>query len=151
MAEFEVGGSKYSSRKLDAFTAFHVARKLAPAVAPFVRAIGPAAATLATMKAGTANVAGMTDTMAALEPLARVLADLPAEDVDFVLKTCLGVVSRAAPNGGGWSLVWNKAADRLMFDDIDMMSMVAIAVNVIKADIVPFMTALPSASNGGDR
>jgi len=155
MAEFEVAGHRYASRKLDAFTQFHVVRKLAPAVAPLVSAAQPMLAAYVAAKASGEGAAGSLADVGALldnlEPLLKVLADLPADDCDFVLGTCLSAVTRADDKGGGWSPVWNAAAKRMMFDDIDMPSMLAIAGHVIKADLAGFTDALRRNLNGGAR
>lgn len=156
MAEFEVGGQRYAARRMDARTAFHVARKLLPAVAPFVAALGPAAAALAAAQARlrvgeaapAAQAAPLGDTLAALAPLARVVADLPTEDVDFIIEACLRCVSRSAGKGGGWSAVWNEAAGAPQFDDIGMSEMLAILAHVIRADLAPFIDAPSFASSG---
>lgn len=111
--EIEIGDQKYAIRKMDAISQFHIARKLAPIIA----AMGD-----------TLQVED--DGLKAFVPLAEAIAGLPEDDVNAVIDRCLSVVSRS--NGAGWSPVWNGAAKRPMFDDIDMVAMLQLVVAVIK-------------------
>lgn len=144
MAEFEVGGVKYRSRKMDARRQFHVARKLTPAVAPLMHSLAPILM--------AAEAQGAPDRFVdALMPLAEAIAAMPAEDCDFVLDECLSIVDREQPGGTGWSAVFNRDARRMMFEDIGMPEMLTIAVRVIQDNVASFTSALRSASNGAGR
>lgn len=127
--DFDIGNHSYRSTKLDAFRQFHVARKLAPVLG-----------TLAPALSGLAEKGGGLE---AILPMARAIADLPQADCDFILKSCLAVVGRQQ-GGAGYSPVFNAAADRMMFEDIEMPEMVQIAVNVIQDNLSRFTGALPS-------
>lgn len=151
MAEFKVGEHLYSARKMDAFTALHVGLKMLPAVAPFMLAIRPASAALAAARTGSLDESTMGDTLVALDPLARVVSELPEASVDYIVKTCLGVVSRSVGKGGGWSPVWNDQAGRLMFDDIQMFDMLAIVANVIRENHSAFFPGNSSLSSGAEK
>ncbi|MCX5495368.1 hypothetical protein OSH11_11670 [Kaistia dalseonensis] len=145
MAEFEVAGVQYNSRKMDAFQQFHVARKLAPAVAPFMKAIGPM---LVASQAAETQPAALVES---LLPLMQAISDMPADDCDFIVQSCLSVVSRKQAGGGGWAPVWNKDAKVFMFDDIDMTAMLAIAAQVIRENVGSFSRALPSVLSTAGR
>lgn len=150
MAQFEVGGRKYQSRKLNAFQQFHLARKLAPAAAPFVEAVQPLIGVyLASQGAAEGGLPALGQMLSSVEPFLKVLANLPADDCDFVLTECLKVTSRADDKGGGWSPVWNDGAKAMMFDDIDMAAMLSIAGHVIKDNLAGFTSALSQISSGG--
>ncbi|MCX5516235.1 hypothetical protein C3941_19795 [Kaistia algarum] len=142
MAEFEVGGIAYKSRKMDAFQQFHVARKLTPAVAPFMQSLAP-------MLAAGAGLGD--DLVGAMMPLMQAIAAMPAEDCDFVIQSCLAVVDRQQSGGAGWSPVFNRDAKRMMFEDIDMPQMLAITVRVIQDNVGSFSAALRSVSSGAGR
>lgn len=144
MAEFEVGGVKYRSRKMDARRQFHVARKLTPAVAPLMHSLGP----LLSISAGSASPDGIVD---ALMPLAEAIAAMPADDCDFILDECLSVVEREQSGGTGWAPIFVRDAKRMMFDDIQMPQMLAIATRVIQENVGSFSDALRSASIGAGR
>lgn len=121
--EFEVKGHRYRAAPLGAVTAFHAIRRLSPLLAA-------AGGSLESMRA---------DPLAALLPIAQGLASLPDADADYVLSACLGAVQR---NQGGnvWAPV--KGGGGLMFDDIDMGSMLQIVGKVLAANFGDFFNAL---------
>jgi hypothetical protein len=137
MAEFEVDGVKYRSRKLNAFEQIHVFRKLAPI-------LGSASSMIEALRPH--DGATLDIDMGALMPLIDAIAGMPEDDVNFVLKKCLSVVQRAQPTaaGEGWADVWSAGADRPMFDDIDAVVLIRISIAVIQDNIGNFSSALPS-------
>lgn len=129
--DFEVGGHKYRSMKLDAFRQFHIARKLAPVIG----AIAPAL-----------QAAEKGDGWSALLPLAQVISTLPEEDCNFVLQACLAATQRQVGNVG-WQPVWNVSAKALQFEDIGLVEMIHIAVQVIQENLGNFTGALSPISS----
>ncbi len=135
MSEFEVGGIKYRSSKLNAFDQLHVFRKLAPiigAAGSLVEALRPR------------EGAGLLDVrIDALMPLITAVAEMPEDDLNYVLKKCLSVVSRSQSTvaGEAWANVWSAGADRPMFDDIDAMQMIQVALAVIQDNLANFSFA----------
>jgi hypothetical protein len=81
-------------------------------------------------------------------PLAEAIAKMSDEDCNYVLGTCLNVVSRQIDGGRGWAKVWSEAAKKPMYDDIDMGAMIAIVVRVLQDALAPFFAALPRTSSG---
>ena len=137
--DFEVNGVKYRAAKMDAFSQFHVARKLAPVFAT----LGGLADVLAPTKGDDAAKGG-----AALLRLAEAISALSDEDSEAVLTRCLAVVSRITDTavGAASTPVWNGAAKRFQYADIGLMEMVQIAVHVIQDSLSDFTSALPSGS-----
>lgn len=125
MADFNVGDFSYRSGKLSAFVQFHVARKLGPILAKLGPRLGP------TEKA--------TTMMDLLEPAVDALAEMPEADCDYVLHRCLAVVQRQV--GTAWQNVWNDGAKRMMFEDIDLSSMIQIAMQVLGDNLGNFIGA----------
>ena len=135
MSEFEVAGTKYRSSKLNAFEQLHVFRKLAPivgAAGSLVEAIRP--------REGESLLDLRVD---ALMPLITAISEMPEDDVNFVLKKCLSVVQRSQATAAGeaWANVWSPGADRPMFEDIDAMQMIQIALAVIQDNLGNFSFA----------
>jgi hypothetical protein len=151
MQEFRVGDHLYRSRKLNARQQFHVARRLAPLVGQLM-SLGPALSQLPTPASDTAPdetaVAATSQAFeGAIEALAMALARIPDNDCDYVLDHCMAVTQRAAGNGGGpaWADIWNERAHRLMFEDIDMPTMMQIAAEVLRDNLSAFFSMLPAA------
>lgn len=138
MSEFEIKGQSYNSGKLDAFKQMHITRRLLP----MIGRVGPG---LMSADGGSESM-----TMASLAPVADALAHMSDEDCDYVVQTCLAVVKRRQGEGAAsvWSIIWNKSANRLMFDDIDMAIMLQITTVVIKENLTGFFSELPSTSPG---
>ena len=127
MLEFTVDGQEYRAQKLNAFQQLHVARKIARMLPALAAASGE-----------------QTD----LGPLAEALAGMPAEDVDYVVQTCLSAVHRR--QGTLWANVWNAQAIAIMFEDISLNAMLQITFKVIQDSLGNFMQGLvakaPAAS-----
>lgn len=147
--DFEVGGVKYRAAKMDAFSQFHVARKLAPVFA----AMGGLADVVVAHSVGGEK--GGDDVVArasgsALAKLTEAVSQLSDDDSEAVLIRCLSVVSRITETAAGASLapVWSVQAKRFMFADIGLMQMIQIAVHVIQDSLADFTGALPSGSIG---
>jgi hypothetical protein len=126
VAEFEVTGNQYRSRKMTAFQQFHVARKLGPIFAK----IGPSA---------QAVVANPDTTMVdLLAPIIDALAAMPEDDCNYILHHCLAMVQRFQ-GGSAWANVWSEPAKRMIFEDIDLAAMVQITLEVLKDNLGNFM------------
>lgn len=130
--QITINDQLYMLGKLDAIRQFHIARRLAPALL----ALGAAA--LDVLKRG----GGLTDAaaVASIGPLVEVVAGMSDADSEYVLRSCLAVVSRKS--GDGWAPVHN-AQGGLMFADIDISVMLRLAFAVIRDNLGNFMPALP--------
>lgn len=132
MIELEHGGNRYRIGKLNAFEQLHVSRKVGPLIPRLVPAF------MAMAKEGSA----LDQIAQLLEPFAEAFADLPDEAVEYVAGTCLGVVQRQ--QGTSWAAVWNKQGKCLMFDDMDLSSMLPLVIRVIAENLGPFISGLLS-------
>jgi hypothetical protein len=137
MQEMEVEGRKYRTGKLDAFTQFHLVRKLMP----LFSGLGESFAQLN-------NIApGGNDWWKALGPIAHAVSEMSKDDSEWILKTCLSVVS--VWNGRNYTPV-TTAQGQLMFDDIDMTSMLQLAFTVIQDNLGNFFPAPQTNGLGGE-
>lgn len=132
MTEIEHGGNRYRIGKLNAFEQLHVSRKVGPLIPRLVPAF------MAMAKDGSA----IDQIAQLLEPFAEAFADLSDEAVEYVAGTCLSVVQRQ--QGTAWAAVWNKQANCLMFDDMDLSSMLPLVIRVITDNLGPFISGLLS-------
>lgn len=131
MAEFTVGEKEYKSGKLSAFQQFHVARKLGPMLAKM---------------APSAQVNGeATSVLSLMAPMLDALSQASEADCDYVLQRCLSVVQRHQGNNA-WAPIWNDAAKRFQFEDIDMVTMLEIAVQVLMDNLGNF-TNVPALNS----
>ncbi|NII73263.1 hypothetical protein FHW84_001832 [Dyella sp. SG562] len=115
MAEFEVKGQQYRSGKLDAFKQFHVSRRLVPVMS---------------------SMAGQSSMDGFVKSISNAIAGMSDGDCDYILNTALSVVQRQ--QGQSWAKVFDDRSRSLMFDDIDMGAMIAIAQNVLQDNLTDF-------------
>ena len=134
MTELDIQGTSYRIGALDAFTQFHIARRLAP----IQLAMGVSAQELKQhADADEATVAG-----AIMGPIADIVAKMPQADVDYILQAALGVVSRR--QGESWARVYVGGA--LMFSDIQMTTMLRLTIATIKENLGSFFVGLPDVT-----
>lgn len=127
--EITLKGQNYRSGRLSAMQQFHVARRVAPALTGLVAALGGASPS-------------QEDFAKSLAPLADAVAQMPDADAEYVLGTCLAIVSRQTePNT--WAPVWRGG--QLAFDDIDLGTMLQLAAKVIQDNLGNIFGALPAS------
>jgi hypothetical protein len=125
--ETTIKGNNYRTGRLSAMQQFHVARRVAPALTGLVCALGGS---------GTQE-----DFAKSLGPLANAVAQMPDADAEYVLGTCLAVVSRQT-DPTTWAPIWREG--RLVFDDIDLKTMMQLAAKVIQDNLGNIFGALPA-------
>lgn len=147
--EITLNGTRYSSVRLDAFKQFHIARRLAPVVL----SLGMGAALMGKFKEANASATPKTEAEAAQDdltalatagkPIADVLAAMSDADSEYVLKLCLGAVSREQA-GTGFAPLLNSAGT-LLFSDLGLVQMLQLAHAVVMENLGNFMPAPPTA------
>lgn len=132
--EFQIKGVNYRAAKLDVFQQLKVSRKLLPVLAGLV-------SEFSTLKAQA--VAGNSGAVveSVLPKIADTLAALPDDDVNAVIYPCMGVVSRQHEKG--WVKVFDQGV--LMFDDIDLFTMLQLVARVVADSLGNFLKELPAS------
>jgi hypothetical protein len=128
MSELEVSGAVYRVGKINALTQLHIGRRLLPALV----AVGVKAEDLSR----SGGVAAMADFM---EPAVKIMGAMSDEDVNYVLFGALAAVSRK--QGERWAPI--TSGPRLIFEDIDMPSMVRLTAAVLLENLGGFFALLP--------
>lgn len=126
----EIGSEHYSIGKLPALKQFHVMRRIAPL--------------LESMQGdtGTAEDAFIGKVLAAVGKMSD-------EDTDYVVGTCLSVCSRQVGTQQAPVASGSGATFRLMFEDMDMATMIRLTIECIKVNIGSFFGALPDGASAG--
>jgi len=130
--EFEIKGFNYRASKLSVFDQLKVSRKLLPVLAGM---LGDFQGIKAAAQGGDVNKA----IESALPKIADSLAEMSEEDTNAIIFPCLSVVARQ--NGKVWAPVMSQ--NELMFDDIDLMSMLQIVGRVVGDSLGNFLPAAP--------
>jgi hypothetical protein len=130
--EFEIKSVNYRASKLSVFDQLKVSRKLLPVLAGL---LGDFQALKSATQGGDVYQALET----ALPKIAESLADMSEEDTNAIILPCLSVVARQ--NGKVWTPVMSQ--NELMFDDIDLMSMLQIVGRVVGDSLGNFLPAAP--------
>lgn len=137
--EFEIKGRKYSARKLNVFEQLKVSRKLMPVLSGIVGELN----VLRQVRSGEVSIEDAVKT--ALPSIAQALSDISDEDSDAIIHPCLSVVS--IKNGDSYNPIFvNK---QLMFDDIDLLTMLQIVARVIGDSLGNFLGELPDSPTPG--
>lgn len=130
--EFEIKGVNYRASKLSVFDQLKVSRKLLPVLAGM---LGDFQGIKAAAQGGDVNKA----IESALPKIADSLAEMSEEDTNAIIFPCLSLVVRQ--NGKVWAPVMSQ--NELMFDDIDLMSMLQIVGRVVGDSLGNFLPAAP--------
>lgn len=147
--EITLNGVRYSSVRLDAFKQFHIARRLAPVVL----SLGMGASLMMKFKEASSSATPKSkdeeaqEDLAALamagKPIAEVLAAMSDTDSEYVLKLCLGAVSREQA-GTGFAPILSSTGS-LLFSDLGLATMLQLAHAVVLENLGNFMPAPPTA------
>lgn len=150
MEDLELGGHTYRVRRMDAFKALHVQRKLAPILLALSRGAAAQAEHLESLPAGTkAEEPAAEDKKeeASLSPeaigaigrvmlpVAEAIAALKDEEAEYIIKTCLSVVDRKVNDT--WAPMIAKGG-RLMYEDLSPGEMISLARAVIRENLGDF-------------
>jgi hypothetical protein len=127
MTELAIEDKTYRTGKLDAKTQFHIVRRLLPLVS-----------SIGTLSADRLDMTNM------VTAFADAISKLSDEDCDYVLAKALSVCQRK--EGQAWAPVWNRSADRMQYDDIDLVVMMQLTVAVLQENLGGFFPALPIPS-----
>lgn len=129
MSDFEYGGHQYHIGKLSAFKQLHVARR----VAPILMGLADMAMT---------SEGKDLDFKQAVEPMVLAISKLSDEDTEVIIGTCLEAVSRKTSNK---TMAPVFKGGNCMFDDLNMMDMLRLTAEVIKANLGNTFGALLTA------
>ncbi|WP_339053096.1 phage tail assembly chaperone [Arsenophonus endosymbiont of Crataerina pallida] len=122
--EIEINGHEYRSQKLNVFDQLKVTRKLLPVLSGLT-------GELQKLQQGEMPMA------AVLPIMANSIAQMSDEDCNAILHPCLAVVSRK--NAKAWTPIFRQG--ELMFDDIDLKTMLEIVAQVIGDSLGNFFHA----------
>ena len=148
MAEVELNGQRYLISKMNVFDQAHVARKVAPVLSGMGRGYAQA---LSHLPAG-GDTNGLTPEAQnevlfdALGPITEILANMPEDDVNYVLKKCLSVCARNT--GQQWVPMIRNG--NLMFEDTDLATIVQLVMEVVKDNLGPSLAGLMLPLTGAE-
>ncbi|MFK8878909.1 phage tail assembly chaperone [Enterobacter sp. BB-069-C-ECC] len=144
--ECSIKGHDYRVAKLSVFDQLKVTRKLLPVLAGMmsefgsIRSLLPADLLSAGGKIDTVKFDKLQPVFETLLPcIAEKLSSLTEEDTNAIIHPCLAVVSRKHMDG--WTPVFNSG--QLMFDDIDLLTMLQLVARVVADSLGNFLPVSP--------
>lgn len=142
--ECSIKGHDYRVAKLSVFDQLKVTRKLLPVLAGMMADFGSIRALLpADGKIDSAKFDALKPVFETLLPrIADVLSSLSEEDTNAIIHPCLSVVSRKHMDG--WMPVFNSG--QLMFDDIDLLTMLQLVARVVADSLGNFLPVNPTSA-----
>ncbi|MCE9858042.1 MULTISPECIES: phage tail assembly chaperone [Raoultella] len=150
--EFEIKGVNYRANKLGVFEQLKVSRKLLPILAGLVSDFGSIKSLLpagGVKELFNTEEGDKTVNLDRLEPIfntllpriADELSKLSEDDTNAIIHPCLAVVGRQ--NGKTWTPVFRSG--ELMFDDIDLFSMLQLVARVVADSLGNFLPEPPAS------
>ena len=136
----EINGIEYTIGRLNALDQSHVSRKIAPIIPKLMPIIAEVAKgdldkAIAAIDGGeSGDLSDLQPLADALSPLMDAIAQMPENDVNYVIYKCLGVVNR-----GGAAVCRNNT---IMFDDIDMAHLLPLVIATIRVNMGNFIRGL---------
>lgn len=124
---------KYRIGRLNPRKQFHLSRRMAP----FILALGKGAGSASSIKEGGDTLSSMVQVFG---PISQLLSEMPDDQVDYILTTCLSVVTRET--GNGWARV-QASNGELMFQELGMDDLIQLTMAVLKENLGNFFKALP--------
>ena len=134
--EFTIKEIPFRVAKLDVFQQLKVSRKLLPLLAGMLSDIN-------TVKSAAAEGDYFQVLEKALPAIAQSLADMSEEDTNAILHPCLAVVSRQQAKG--WVPIFSQGV--LMFDDLDLITLLRLVLRVVEDSLGGFLPELPVIRN----
>lgn len=136
----EINGIEYTIGRLNAVDQFHVSRKIAPIVPKLMPLIAEVAKgdldkTIESIDKGEkGDLKDLQPLADALSPLMEVFAQMPEDDVNYIIFKCLSVAKR-----DGAVVCRNNS---IMFDDIDMTQVLPLVIATIRINLGNFIQGL---------
>lgn len=139
--EFQIKGIDYRTSKLSVFDQLKVSRKLLPVLAGLLAEYGSIRDMIPKKDGTDADPESYSAILEKVLPkVADQLAALSEEDTNAIIFPCLAVVSRRQDKNS-WVPVARQ--NELMFDDIDLLSMLQMVGRVVGDSLGNFLPALP--------
>ncbi|HHF9155637.1 TPA: phage tail assembly chaperone [Escherichia coli] len=145
--ECSIKGHDYRVAKLSVFDQLKVTRKLLPVLAGMMSDFGSIRSLLpADGKIDNVKFDQLKPVFETLLPrIAEELSSLTEEDTNAIIHPCLAVVSRKHMDG--WTPVFNSG--QLMFDDIDLLTMLQLVARVVADSLGNFLPVNPTSATPG--
>jgi hypothetical protein len=141
--DFEIGEHHFRAGRLEPRKSFHIQRRLLPLLLGSVRELVP-------FMTGEKKIAAedIEDMLAMLLPVSKALAEMPEEDVNYVLDGCLETVTYKIGGDRGWVKIWSGGAS--MYDWLDSGMMVQMVQEVVSLNLTSFFQRLAAAVASSD-
>jgi hypothetical protein len=146
MTRITINGNEYSIGKLSAFDQFHVARRLAPVIAVLFEDNEVQALARAGLDKKAEATAGAGEQKTPLDAdfalLAKALAVLNDQDVEFIFNKCLEAVERKQATG-----FTRVRVNGVTMFELELQELLQLCWHVARENLGNFTDALPSVSD----
>lgn len=144
MDTFVINEKTYKVRKLNAFRQLHVVRR----IAPILKELLPEAVKMSKLQKQGSDLSEVSEdeTLKMITPVMEGFSRLSDIDSEYVIKALLeGAEVQQAQ--GNWARVATPE-NGLMFQDMDLMTMLQLSARVFMYNLSGFFGALPQVSHG---
>ena len=148
MADFEMNGASYRTRRFPPKMQMKILKRLAR-IAPALKDAGSVAAKLRSSTKpnpdGKPVEPPSFDQLAdALTPVAMALADMPDDDVEFIIDNCLHVTDRKAPQAPKFTPIMQTFGVLMFQPDGELIPSLTIAFHVLQDNFASIFGAMPT-------
>ncbi len=146
--EVTIDGKIYSIGKIDAWTSFHVFRRLIPILSSLANAMQGSVLTRA-----DSSVAAQAAFAVGLNAVAQSLAGMSDADIDYVLKSCLKVCKRKNPDSGNWFPMMSMSGTLMYSEDMSASSLLQVTAAILQRQegLLDFFTKAGTSSTPSDQ
>lgn len=134
-----IGTKEYKLNKLPAFRQFHIVRKVGPILSDMLPAFASIAKTINTEKSESEQ---FDEAAKIFGPVFTGLSKLSDADAEFVLYGLLASIERKQESN--WAFL--ASGQNLMFQDLDLPTMLQLAGRAFMYNLSDFFAALPRSS-----
>jgi hypothetical protein len=135
VSEIELGGNKYRIGRMNAKKQWNIARRLMPVLAELIKAAKEIPEGTTPEQQSPENAEKFLEKIS--EPLADSFSRITDENSDYIIDTCLAVCERA--QGPAWAPLMRGG--NLMFQDLDMTTMLGLTFAVIRENLGDFFSS----------
>ena len=126
-----ISGHEYRFGRLSAMKQWNVLRRIAPAI---IGVLG-----LANIKSAADDNLDVRSLIDKIEPFLEAMSKLSDDDNEYVIDTCLSVVTRQVGGDRGWVSVGTSGS--LQYEDIDMLVMLRLVFETGRENLAGFFAA----------
>lgn len=142
-----VNNQTYKFGKLPALAQFHIVRRLAPVIGDLLPSLTKVAKNYKNAEEMKEAQLSEEEMLVMFTPVVNAISKLSDSDANYVIFELLKNVTRKVTSSGGWAKI--TTGETLMYEDIDMPTMLRLCGHSLAENLGGFISALPAGLKEG--